>query len=63
MHMRPASTPGTTAVDAVPAEDLGGAASASVQARLRELFRLWIDEGHVHPLIHIMRRYRAAGRE
>jgi hypothetical protein len=35
------------------------AATAQADARLRELFRLWLRDGHVHPLIHLMRRYRS----
>ena len=27
--------------------------------RLRELFRVWLREGHVHPLIHLIRQFRA----
>jgi hypothetical protein len=29
------------------------------QERQQELFRLWLRDGHVHPLIHLMREFRA----
>ncbi len=39
----------------------GPTAPASPSAELRRLdilFRVWLREGRVHPLMHLMRRYR-----
>lgn len=41
-----------------PARDRG-----SHDSRLDFLFRQWLREGHVHPLIHLVRRYRAGERQ
>ncbi len=39
------------------------AAAAPTELRLNELFRLWKRESLVHPLIHLIRRYRSECRE
>ena len=28
------------------------------EQRLARLFRVWLREGYVHPLLHLMRKYR-----
>jgi len=42
-----------------PGTDSASAATAQADVRLRELFRLWLRDGHVHPLIHLIQRYRS----
>jgi len=37
--------------------------TAQADMRLRELFRLWLRDGHVHPLIHLVKRYRSGDRD
>lgn len=32
---------------------------APIEDHLAVLFRLWLRERHVHPLLHLVRRYRA----
>ncbi len=43
--------------DAAPDASVGGGL-AQADARLQHLFRLWLRDGHVHPLMHLVRRYR-----
>jgi hypothetical protein len=59
-HVTP-DHPKPSGADAGP----GGCSVPAAQAdiRLRELFRLWVREGHVHPLIHLVRRYRCGDRD
>lgn len=37
--------------------------TAQADIRLRELFRIWLRDGHVHPLIHLVQRYRSGERD
>jgi hypothetical protein len=37
--------------------------TAQAGIRLGELFRLWLRDGHVHPLIHLVQRYRSGDRD
>jgi hypothetical protein len=41
----------------------GAQARADAERRLDALFRLWLRDGHVHPLIHLVRRYRTQGKQ
>jgi hypothetical protein len=43
--------------------DSAGVPAAQADVRLRELFRLWLRDGHVHPLIHLVQRYRSGDRD
>jgi hypothetical protein len=36
--------------------------AAPEEARLAELFRLWLRDGHVHPLIHLIRLFNSERR-
>ncbi|HEX4597053.1 MAG TPA: hypothetical protein VH278_04650 [Burkholderiaceae bacterium] len=45
------------------APDASGVAEpAQDEARLRDLFRLWLRDGHVHPLIHLIRQFKCGER-
>lgn len=52
-----AATPADTGAQAADGQ------AAKADARLRQIFRLWLRDGHVHPLIHLLRRYRGGDRE
>jgi hypothetical protein len=45
--------------DATAVEPQGPVPSLPEEARLRELFRLWMRDGHLHPLIHLIRQFRS----
>ena len=54
----------TSTSDAPPEESPAAAVQGTPvdphkDVRLRELFRVWLREGHVHPLIHLIRQFRA----
>jgi hypothetical protein len=36
---------------------------APEEARLRELFRLWLRAGHLHPLLHLIRQFDSERRK
>jgi hypothetical protein len=58
----PAQSPHASAAD--PGKSAAAAPGVhDAAARLGELFRLWLRERHVHPLIHLMQRYRSESRE
>ncbi len=44
--------------EAVPPDPTAPASSSVELRRLDILFRVWLREGRVHPLMHLMRRYR-----
>ena len=43
--------------------EVGGTSAATEplqeETRLRQLFRLWIRNGHLHPLIHLIRQFNS----
>ena len=40
-------------------ETVGAAEATAEELRFRELFRLWLRDGHLHPLIHLIRQLRS----
>ena len=49
-------------VESVDADaDAGIEAANADEHRLARVFRGWLRDGHVHPLLHAMRRYRGGG--
>jgi hypothetical protein len=51
------------AAAAEPSSETPRQSILKAQMRLDELFRLWQRDSHVHPLIHLMRRYRSESQE
>jgi hypothetical protein len=45
------------------AEACAVAEPSAQETRLRELFRLWLREGHLHVLIHLIRQFNSAKQE
>jgi hypothetical protein len=56
-----------TVGDVPPRTDVGDPQDAQLrvanQTRLNHLFRLWLRDGHIHPLIHLIQRYRSPKRK
>jgi hypothetical protein len=53
------STSGASPQEAPAAAVRGTPVDSHKDVRLHELFRVWLREGHVHPLIHLIRQFRA----
>ncbi len=53
------TTPGIRRPEASADECAAG--PAVHERRLAFLFRIWLREGHVHPLLHLMHVYRSSG--